>query len=268
MCWWPGYPVDDAVAAESEGANRRQAILFSGRGTQVASTLDAEAEAGRLAMRRLGAGWHTNRLDVDGTTYAVIGSALRDMRGAAAGRDSDCAAVRAACSGALAALERNLILTWLAAILAGLGRQLSAGAAGAGSGEASGPGGRAASRARSTTRACRSPARMNWAGWRRRSTRCASPFKRRGEELIRQERISTIGRFPRSIVHDLRNPLAAIYGGAEMLMDGELNEVASAAAGGEHLSVVAGGEGSAAGVGGRFAPAHPAGRGVPLAGGD
>lgn len=42
------------------------------------------------------------------------------------------------------------------------------------------------------------------------------------EDLIRQERISTIGRLSTSIVHDLRNPLAAIYGGAEMLVDSDL----------------------------------------------
>ncbi len=39
-------------------------------------------------------------------------------------------------------------------------------------------------------------------------------------ELIRQEQIHTIDRLATSLVHDLRNPLAAIYGGAEMLMDG------------------------------------------------
>ena len=43
------------------------------------------------------------------------------------------------------------------------------------------------------------------------------------EDLIRQEQISTIGRLSSSIVHDLRNPLAAIYGGAEMLVDAELS---------------------------------------------
>jgi signal transduction histidine kinase len=43
------------------------------------------------------------------------------------------------------------------------------------------------------------------------------------QELIRQERISTVGRLSTSIIHDLRNPLAAIYGGAEMLVDGELS---------------------------------------------
>jgi signal transduction histidine kinase len=42
------------------------------------------------------------------------------------------------------------------------------------------------------------------------------------DELVRQERIFTIGRLATSIVHDLRNPLAAVYGGAEMLVDSDL----------------------------------------------
>jgi signal transduction histidine kinase len=50
---------------------------------------------------------------------------------------------------------------------------------------------------------------------------CAS-IRRAREELIHQERIATIGRLAGSIVHDLRNPLAAIYGGAEMLAESEL----------------------------------------------
>ncbi len=41
------------------------------------------------------------------------------------------------------------------------------------------------------------------------------------QELIARERIETIGRLAVSIVHDLRNPLAAIYGSAEMLVDSE-----------------------------------------------
>ncbi len=54
-------------------------------------------------------------------------------------------------------------------------------------------------------------------------TMCDS-IRRAREELIRQERISTIGQLSTSIVHDLRNPLAAIYAGAEMLMDSHLGE--------------------------------------------
>ncbi|HYO82270.1 MAG TPA: HAMP domain-containing sensor histidine kinase [Bryobacteraceae bacterium] len=38
-------------------------------------------------------------------------------------------------------------------------------------------------------------------------------------ELIRQERINMLGRIAGSVVHDLKNPLAAIYSGAEMLVD-------------------------------------------------
>jgi len=53
------------------------------------------------------------------------------------------------------------------------------------------------------------------------NTMCAS-IRQAREDLIRQERIGTIGRLSASIVHDLRNPLAAIYGGAEMLVDREL----------------------------------------------
>ncbi|MBI3696620.1 MAG: HAMP domain-containing protein, partial [Acidobacteria bacterium] len=50
---------------------------------------------------------------------------------------------------------------------------------------------------------------------------CASIQRARGE-LIRNERLYSIGRLASSIVHDLRNPLAAIYGGSEMLFHAEL----------------------------------------------
>ena len=45
-------------------------------------------------------------------------------------------------------------------------------------------------------------------------------------ELIRQERINILGRIASSVVHDLKNPLAAIYSGAEMLVDGPSMPVA------------------------------------------
>jgi signal transduction histidine kinase len=51
---------------------------------------------------------------------------------------------------------------------------------------------------------------------------CASIRSAR-EELIRKERMSTIARLSASIVHDLRNPLASIFGGSEMLVDGDLS---------------------------------------------
>jgi signal transduction histidine kinase len=53
------------------------------------------------------------------------------------------------------------------------------------------------------------------------NTMCAS-LERMRAEVIRQERLSTVSRLTSSLVHDLRNPLAAIYGGAELLVDEEL----------------------------------------------
>ncbi len=43
------------------------------------------------------------------------------------------------------------------------------------------------------------------------------------QELIRRERIGAIARLASSIVHDLRNPLAAIHGSAEILVDTQPN---------------------------------------------
>lgn len=54
------------------------------------------------------------------------------------------------------------------------------------------------------------------------NTMCES-IKAARQELITRERIATVGRLAASIVHDLRNPLAAIYGGAEMLVDEQLS---------------------------------------------
>jgi signal transduction histidine kinase len=47
-------------------------------------------------------------------------------------------------------------------------------------------------------------------------------IERAQAERIRQEQMNTIARLGTSLVHDLRNPLAAIYGGAEMLVDGNV----------------------------------------------
>ncbi|MFL6465663.1 MAG: ATP-binding protein [Bryobacteraceae bacterium] len=41
-------------------------------------------------------------------------------------------------------------------------------------------------------------------------------------ELIRHERLTTVARLATTVVHDLRNPLASIYAGAEMLAENDL----------------------------------------------
>jgi HAMP domain-containing protein len=53
------------------------------------------------------------------------------------------------------------------------------------------------------------------------NTMCASLEKARAD-LIRQERLTSVARLATFVVHDLRNPLASIYAGAEMLVDNDL----------------------------------------------
>lgn len=50
---------------------------------------------------------------------------------------------------------------------------------------------------------------------------CASLENARAE-LIRHERLASVARLATFVVHDLRNPLASIYAGAEMLVDNDL----------------------------------------------
>jgi signal transduction histidine kinase len=202
-----GYLVDGRVAAELKAQTGESDFVFLANGKPVASTLDAGATAQVVAGR--------NR-------YAVIGSPLLDMHGAPVGeilivKSFDAARRR------MATLQNNLILTWLAAILAGLiGSYLLAR--------------RILEPVKELDRAAAMIARQEYetlvphAG-NDELGRLANSFnvmsrsiRSAREELIRQERIATIGRLATSIVHDLRNPLAAIYGGAEMMMDGQLNE--------------------------------------------
>jgi signal transduction histidine kinase len=127
----------------------------------------------------------------------------------------------------IAALRRNIVLIWLFAMLLGLGliyslarrilkpvQELDRGAAEVSSGNYDYRVPVANPNVEDHDELGRLARAFN--------TMCASIQQGR-EELIRQERIATIGRLSTSIVHDLRNPLAAIYGGAEMLIDGALS---------------------------------------------
>jgi signal transduction histidine kinase len=152
--------------------------------------------------------------------YAPLVNPLPDIEGRPIGdlwifRSFEGAAQR------IAALRRNLLLMWVIAVAAGLGltfllarrivepvQQLD----------------RAAAEVARQNYACRVSVDSQDELGRLAKTfnaMCASIQNARNE-LIRQERIATIGRLSSSIVHDLRNPLAAVYGGAEMLVDTEL----------------------------------------------
>jgi signal transduction histidine kinase len=214
-----GFPVDQSVARDLKERTGGSDFVFLENATPVASTLSS-ADTLRIARQyRRGAG--LQHMDLPDREYAVLGSTLRDISGAPAG---DLLIIHNfdAIGRDLSALNIKLFFIWAAAILTGLGvsmllarrilqpiRQLDEAAALIGEQKygtrvPEGDNDELGRLARTFNAMCRS-------------------IQDAREELIRQERISTIGRLSSSIVHDLRNPLASIYGGAEMMMDGELS---------------------------------------------
>jgi signal transduction histidine kinase len=164
---------------------------------------------------------HSEPIDAGGIQYAARPTPLLDIAGNPIGslwilRSFETASER------LAALRRNIILLWLLAVAASLGLTYLLAR-------------RIVEPLKELDRAAAEVGRQNY-GHRVKvvsqdelgrlartfNAMCASIQQAR-QELIRQERISTIGRLSSSIVHDLRNPLAAVYGGAEMLVDAELS---------------------------------------------
>ncbi len=215
-----GFPIDETVARDLKKQTAGSDFVFTANGGALASTLPAAQSS--LVAGRYHRDPNIQRLDLADGELAVLGSTLRGIEGAPVG---DLLIVHSFDSirRDLDALLRKLVLVWAAAILTGLAlsgflahrilkpiRQLDEAAA-------------MIARQEYGTRV---PEGSNDELGRlaRTFNAMCSSIQGAREELIRQERISTIGRLSSSIVHDLRNPLASIYGGAEMMMDGHLNE--------------------------------------------
>jgi signal transduction histidine kinase len=212
-----GYTVDDQAAGRLKEATGGSEFVFLSNGKVVASTVSAMADS---QIRTQPATGDPARVEAGGVEYTMLGTPLPDVQGNPIGE----LRILRSFEGArkhLAMLRRNIVLLWLCAVLLGLGltyygarrilepvRELDRGASEVAHGnyEYRVP-------VASTDELGRLAEAFN--------TMCAS-IQDAQHELIRQERILTIGRLSSSIVHDLRNPLAAIYGGAEMLVDGDL----------------------------------------------
>ena len=214
-----GYEVDSPVARRLKADTGGSEFLFVLDGQPIASSL--QPEAARLVASKLPAHATLAPIDAGGIQYAVRPTPLLDIAGNPIGslwilRSFETASER------LAALRRKIILLWLLAVAASLGLTYLLAR-------------RIVEPLKELDRAAAEVGRQNY-GHRVKvvsqdelgrlartfNAMCASIQQAR-QELIRQERISTIGRLSSSIVHDLRNPLAAVYGGAEMLVDAELS---------------------------------------------
>jgi signal transduction histidine kinase len=214
-----GYAVDALVAQEFKKSTGGSEFLFLAHGRVIASTLNPRA-TGELTSRIEG-GWRSGRISDGVSEYEPLKTPLIDVEGKPLGdlwilRSFEGSRQR------IVALRRDIALTWLCAMIVGLGLTYLLAC-------------RIVEPVKQLDRAAAEVAHQNYDFRLRVSSddelgrlagtfnaMCASIQSARAE-LIRQERISTIGRLSSSIVHDLRNPLAAIYGGAEMLVDTELS---------------------------------------------
>ena len=213
-----GYPVDAVVAQRLKQSTGGSDFLFLADGRVIASTLNERATASVMASPANPGG--PDRVTDGLVEYARLATPLLDLKGNPVGQ----LVILRSFEGArrrIAMLQRNIVLLWLFAVAGGLGLNFLLAR-------------RIIEPVQQLDRAAAEVARENYdikvpQGGEDELGRLARSFnqmlasiRNAREELIRQERISTIGRLSGSIVHDLRNPLAAIYGGAEMLVDRDL----------------------------------------------
>jgi signal transduction histidine kinase len=213
-----GIHVDSLVAQELKKETGGSEFLFLTPGRVIASTL--EPRPTRVVVDNIALARSTDRVKDGVAEYAHFLNPLKDITGRQMGqllilRSFEDAGHR------IAGLYRNIIVLWLVAVSAAFALTYLLAR-------------RIVEPVKQLDRAAAEVARQNYAievevssedemGRLARTfnNMCAS-IRQAREDLIRQERISTIGRLSASIVHDLRNPLAAIYGGSEMLVDREL----------------------------------------------
>jgi signal transduction histidine kinase len=212
-----GFRADALVAQQLKQATGSE-FLFQNSDGVIASTLNPRATD--LVERRL-AKAHERELISDGLTdYAWFKQPLTDISGKPVAEITILRSFEAAHSR-ITSLYTNIILVWLAAMSAGLAMTYLLAR-------------RIVEPVKQLDRAAAEVARQNYAIQVEASSQdelgrlartfnnmCAS-IRQGREDLIQQERLSTIGRLSAGMVHDLRNPLAAIYGGAEMLVDTDL----------------------------------------------
>ena len=211
-----GYAVDQDVAGGLKEATGGSDFCFLAGETVIASTLSSEPTR-QIQMTNAKSG-DLSRIDAAGIPYTMLQTPLLDVEGKSIGELRILRSFESA-RASINALRRNIVLVWLFAMLLGLWLTYNLAR-------------RILKPVGELDRAAAEVARGNY-DYRVPQTSkhdelgrlaeafnamCASIEGGR-QELIRQERITTIGRLSTSIVHDLRNPLAAIYGGAEMLID-------------------------------------------------
>jgi signal transduction histidine kinase len=207
-----GFEVDGELAGELKQSTGSDFAFLSG-GRVIASTLPAGAAVPERA---------TTQVRVDGMEYAQLVKPLEDITGAPAGELRILQSYEGT-ERRVSALGVQILGIWFIAVLLGLAATYLLARRIVGPVNALD---RAASEIAKGNYDARVPVSGSDELGRLAQTfnsMCAS-IRHARDELIRHERIATVGRLSTSIIHDLRNPLAAIYGGAEMLVDAKLSQ--------------------------------------------
>lgn len=213
-----GYSVNHAVAQRLKESTGGSEFVFESDDSVFASTLNPRAT--RALQKAVTAEGELPLVSDGVSEYVSLKRALVDLEGNTIGRLCIYRSFDSA-RQSLSELRRNIVAIWLAAIVLGLLMSYALAR-------------RIVQPVRILDAAAAEVGRQNYAHrvdlksndelgrlGKTFNAMCESIQKAR-QELILQERISTIGRMASSIVHDLRNPLAAIYGGAEMMVDTDL----------------------------------------------
>ncbi len=214
-----GYEVNNLTAGQLKEATGGSDFTFVAGSSVVASTLTGGASSALLqAANRYSQ--RPGRITEGHNEYMALTTPLMDVLGHPIGTLSIFRSFATA-DQRLESLRWNILFTWMAAVLAGLAltyllaRRILA------------PVKRLDRAAEAIARGdydIRLPVKSRDELGRLTETfnNMCSSIQSARRELIQKEQIATIGRLSTSIVHDLRNPLAAIYGGAEMLVDSDL----------------------------------------------
>jgi signal transduction histidine kinase len=213
-----GYAIDSATAAKLKEATGGSEFLFVAGGKVIASTL-SPADSASVAARFPGS---SDNIRAGRSQFAPLTTVLADVRGEPVGRLAILRSFDAADSE-IRALRREISLLWLVSLAAGLAFTWFTAR-------------RIVEPVKNLDRAAAAVAARNYdyrlsVDSRDELGRLSATFnamcvsiQEAREDLIRSERIGMVGRLAASIVHDLRNPLASIYGGAEMLRDSQLSD--------------------------------------------
>jgi signal transduction histidine kinase len=214
-----GYEVNNLTAGQLRDATGGSDFAFVAGSQVAASTLAGGVSSAMLtAANRFSD--RPGRITVGQTEYMALTTPLMDVLGHPIGTLSIFRSFATA-DRRLESLRWNILFTWVAAVLAGLAltyllasrilapvKRLDRGAEAIARGDYD----------------IRLPVESQDELGRLTETfnNMCSSIQSARQELIQKEQIATIGRLSTSIVHDLRNPLAAIYGGAEMMVDSDL----------------------------------------------